>query len=65
MTIIGARWTVAVLLTGFFALIDVASAVAQISKTKHNLSIFGPGPVKAAVEGEICIFCHHAPQCQP
>ncbi|MEW6365865.1 MAG: cytochrome c3 family protein [Acidobacteriota bacterium] len=25
---------------------------------KHNLSIAGPGPVRAIAEDEICIFCH-------
>lgn len=25
---------------------------------KHNLSMNGPGPIKAASETEICIFCH-------
>ena len=25
---------------------------------KHNLSVTGPGPVKAQTETEICIFCH-------
>lgn len=29
-----------------------------IVDTKHNLSISGPGPVKSATEGEICVFCH-------
>lgn len=26
--------------------------------TKHNLSVNGPGTVKAVTESEICIFCH-------
>lgn len=39
----------------FFAL---APAAAQISQTKHNLSISGPGPIKSTVEEEICVFCH-------
>ncbi|HSP06960.1 MAG TPA: cytochrome c3 family protein, partial [Acidobacteriota bacterium] len=26
--------------------------------TKHNLSVTGPGPVKASSETRICIFCH-------
>lgn len=29
-----------------------------IVTTKHNLSVSGPGTVKAATEDEICIFCH-------
>ncbi|MEW6109454.1 MAG: cytochrome c3 family protein [Nitrospirota bacterium] len=30
----------------------------SVVDTKHNLSITGPGPIKAAVEQEVCIFCH-------
>jgi predicted CXXCH cytochrome family protein len=30
----------------------------SIVNSKHNLSISGPGEVRAATEGEICIFCH-------
>lgn len=30
----------------------------KISNTKHNLSVSGPGTVKATSETEICIFCH-------
>ena len=30
----------------------------SISSTKHNLSISGPGTVKANSENQICIFCH-------
>lgn len=33
-------------------------ALAGISTTKHNLSVSGPGPVKAVSETQICIFCH-------
>lgn len=29
-----------------------------IRDTRHNLSVSGPGPVKAVSETEICIFCH-------
>ena len=36
----------------------VAPAHAAVATTKHNLSVSGPGPVKAASEGEICVFCH-------
>jgi hypothetical protein len=34
------------------------SAVAGIRDTKHNLSVSGPGDVKAVSETQICIFCH-------
>ncbi len=30
----------------------------SISGTKHNLSISGPGTIKANTENQICIFCH-------
>ena len=30
----------------------------SIVTTKHNLSVSGPGTVKATSESEICIFCH-------
>ena len=31
---------------------------SKVSSTKHNLSITGPGSVKATSETQICIFCH-------
>ncbi|WP_456400595.1 cytochrome c3 family protein [Persephonella sp.] len=31
---------------------------ANISLTKHNLSVSGPGSIKATTETEICVFCH-------
>lgn len=34
------------------------SANGGIVSTKHNLSASGPGTVRAASEGQICIFCH-------
>jgi predicted CXXCH cytochrome family protein len=36
-----------------------APVVSQtIISTKHNLSVSGPGTIKATSESEICIFCH-------
>ena len=32
--------------------------VGSILHTKHNLSVSGPGPIKAATEDRVCIFCH-------
>ena len=26
--------------------------------SKHDLSVYGPGPVKATSESEVCLFCH-------
>lgn len=31
---------------------------AGIANTKHNLSVTGPGAVKATSEKQLCIFCH-------
>ncbi len=31
---------------------------ASILNSKHNLSISGPGTIKASGESEVCIFCH-------
>jgi predicted CXXCH cytochrome family protein len=31
---------------------------SQISNTKHNLSVNGPGTLKSTSETEVCIFCH-------
>jgi predicted CXXCH cytochrome family protein len=35
-----------------------ALPVSDVANTKHNLSVTGPGPVKAATETAVCIFCH-------
>jgi predicted CXXCH cytochrome family protein len=35
-----------------------AGALAQVAATKHNLSVSGPGALKAVSETQICIFCH-------
>jgi predicted CXXCH cytochrome family protein len=34
------------------------SHAADITLTKHNLSVTGPGSVRASTEKQICIFCH-------
>lgn len=34
------------------------NANASIVTTQHNLSISGPGPIKAVSETQICVFCH-------
>ena len=39
-------------------LLSPAQSPAAIATTKHNLSVSGPGGVKAASESRICIFCH-------
>ncbi|MEW8091206.1 MAG: hypothetical protein AB2784_16435, partial [Candidatus Thiodiazotropha endolucinida] len=35
-----------------------AERISDIRNTKHNLSISGPGPVRATSESEVCVFCH-------
>lgn len=44
----------------FFSLISGTSAIADrsIVDSKHNLSVSGPGEIRALVENRICIFCH-------
>ena len=36
----------------------VMPALAQVAVTRHNLSVSGPGTVKATAESQICVFCH-------
>lgn len=31
---------------------------ARVSETVHNLSVSGPGPLRAASESQVCVFCH-------
>jgi hypothetical protein len=38
----------------------LASAAAPVSAGKHNLSVSGPGTVKAQSEPRTCVFCHVA-----
>jgi predicted CXXCH cytochrome family protein len=43
----------------FFATLTVPSAAQQgIVNTVHNLSITGPGAVRASSEEQVCVFCH-------
>lgn len=35
-----------------------AQSVQRVKFTVHNLSVSGPGRVRAATETEVCIFCH-------
>ncbi len=36
----------------------IAEPVSDVASTKHNLSVSGPGPVRAESESQICVFCH-------
>ncbi len=44
------------------ALLLAAAVVARgddrVSNSRHDLSTFGPGPIRATSESEVCIFCH-------
>ena len=45
--------------SGLIAVLLYATwANADITITKHNLSISGPGPIRSTTEQEICIYCH-------
>ncbi len=35
-----------------------AAGVEDIINTKHNLSVSGPGTLKATSESRVCVFCH-------
>ena len=35
-----------------------AAGADSIVNTPHNLSVSGPGPIKATTETQVCIFCH-------
>jgi len=45
---------VAIALTGCFA----GPVHGTVVSTKHNLSVSGPGVVRATAETEVCVFCH-------
>lgn len=47
-----------ILAVGLMLLGSVGPALSEVSTTKHNLSVSGPGTVKAGSETQICIFCH-------
>jgi len=51
-----ANWSIS-LLTIFFVPASV-SASSSIVNSKHNLSVSGPGQIKATSETKICVFCH-------
>lgn len=38
--------------------VPMSSPGSDIERSRHNLSVSGPGPVKSTSEQEICIFCH-------
>src|ERR1041385_334859 len=46
------------LITVIAALSVVSLRADTVLNSKHNLSVTGPGTVKATTETEVCIFCH-------
>lgn len=44
-----------------------AARISDVASTKHNLSVSGPGPVRATSESQICVFCHtpHGAETEP
>ncbi|MDF1561760.1 MAG: cytochrome c3 family protein [Deltaproteobacteria bacterium] len=50
------------LILTFAALLAVPAVLragpAAIAETRHNLSVSGPGPIRATNETRICVFCH-------
>jgi len=54
------------ILIGLFFVPSVALAgTGGVRSTRHNLSVSGPGPVKAATENRVCVFCHTPHNAQP
>ncbi len=47
------------------ALTSVSAQGDSIITSVHNLSVSGPGPVKATTQTEICIFCHTPHNARP
>jgi len=39
-------------------LLFTVSVTAGVVDTRHNLSVSGPGGIKAVTENQVCIFCH-------
>ena len=58
----GRDWWVRVIVSIIAIIVAVSTAIAQkipdVRNTKHNLSVTGPGPVKAQTETQVCVFCH-------
>lgn len=50
------RMVMAVL--GLLLWVPGAHADESVLNSKHDLSTFGPGPIRAIDEGRVCIFCH-------
>jgi len=55
-----------VFIKGLYAQVPVGDPASVVS-SKHNLSKWGPGDIKATTESQVCKFCHavHAASVQP
>jgi predicted CXXCH cytochrome family protein len=53
-------WRIAIAATAIATAISLAIAqkIPDVRNTKHNLSVTGPGTVKAQSETQVCVFCH-------
>ena len=45
--------------------VPVMANSQSVANTVHNLSVSGPGTIKATNENEICIFCHTSHNSNP
>ncbi len=53
-----APWLALLALAVLVSASALAQRVSDVRNTKHNLSVTGPGPVKATTETQLCVFCH-------
>lgn len=53
---------VIVALSGFVA---PSALAASVVTSRHNLSVSGPGTIKATSEAEVCVFCHTPHSARP
>jgi len=53
-----AAWTALIAAAALASATALAQRVSDVRNTKHNLSVSGPGPVKATAETQVCVFCH-------
>jgi predicted CXXCH cytochrome family protein len=55
---IACRVVVLCVLASWLVSAAAAQTASDMLHTKHNLSVSGPGPIRALTETRICIFCH-------
>ena len=47
-----------ILIAGLLSATTAGAAPGTVAGSKHDLSVGGPGPIKAVSETQVCIFCH-------